>query len=91
MLVVERMIELRLLCNNFAYFLECLLATKLEFTFANFDINKVCFFFFCGKCQRFVIQHLLVRVSMLSCILTFSQKQLSQNDMFSLKQLFFNK
>ena len=45
MLVVERMIELRLLCNNFAYFLECLLATKLEFTFANFDINKVCFFF----------------------------------------------
>ena len=45
MLVVERMIELRLLCNNFAYFLECLLATKLEFTLANFDINKVCFFF----------------------------------------------
>ena len=37
MLVVERMIESRLLCNNLAYLLECLLATKLElYRFANF-------------------------------------------------------
>ena len=37
MLVVERMIESRLLCNNLAYLLECLLATKLElYRFENF-------------------------------------------------------